>query len=41
MLTFNINRAGRELAATRLRKLESAKVGLRRLYDKESSEESA
>ena len=41
MLTFYINRAGRQLSATRLRKLESAKVELRRLYGKQSAEASA
>jgi uncharacterized protein DUF3175 len=35
MLNFYINRAGRNLPATRKRVLERAKVELRRLYDRE------
>jgi len=35
MLTFYINRAGKDLPATRKRALEKAKDELRRLFDKD------
>ena len=35
MLTFYINRAGKQLPATRRRRLEAAKKELRKLYGKE------
>jgi Protein of unknown function (DUF3175) len=35
MLVFYVNRAGKKLPVTRRRKLEQAKVELRRLYGKE------
>ena len=34
MLTFYINRAGKNLSATRLKKLETAKSKLRQAFDK-------
>ena len=37
MLTFYINRGGRNLSATRKRVLERAKTELRKLYGKEES----